>query len=115
MHSTIRLSAVQHSTGEGFAWSDSRHESGISTSISARFLREVIASINVVAHTNTTACCDAPRRKVELGLPEGHLGVVPTAGNIGVSFGCWEHVLVVNDEVFRAADFDMNISGLIRS
>ena len=56
----------------------------------------------MVVHTNTAARYRALRRKVELGLPEVHLGVVPTAGNIDVSFSRWEQVLVVNIEAFCA-------------
>jgi len=43
----------------------------------------------------------------------GHNNIF-TAGNIDVSFGRWEHVLVVNvgvDFVLNAADFDTNIAG----
>ena len=65
------------------------------------YKRQVVATADVVVHADTTARCGAPRRKVELGLPEVHLGVVPTAGNIDVSFSRWKYILVVNVEVFR--------------
>jgi len=66
------------------------------------FWGKVVTAINVVVHSNPAFRCRAPRRKVELDLPEVYLGVVPPAGNIDLSFSCWEHVLVINVKVFRA-------------